>query len=178
MLCAPSPPGSETGLMSYFAFVTLMLADADKEHHSAIPFWFRVLDLDDDGVISRYEIQTVYRSMRQHLTNMGVEDALEFDDFYCQFLDMIRPASPPVIRLSDFKRCRQLHVALNMLVSSTRFLSDEEGQGHRDLDDDASDDDEDGSGGGEMSRWDKFADRQYEVLSSEEDYEGDDFDEY
>ena len=72
MRCAPSLAGSDPEVMSYFAFVTLMLADADKEHRSAVPFWFRVLDLDDDGVISRHEIQTVYLSMRQHLVLIGV----------------------------------------------------------------------------------------------------------
>lgn len=111
-----------------------------------------------------------------HLSQHQVEDTLDFDDFFCQFLDMVRPAAPPLIRLSDFRRCRQLHVALNMLVSSTKFIADEEGQGRRDFDDDFSGDDD--SGLGELSRWDKFADRQYEMLSSEEDYEGDDLEEY
>eukprot|EP00038_Savillea_parva_P025761 m.49366 g.49366 ORF g.49366 m.49366 type:complete len:553 (+) comp7112_c0_seq1:142-1800(+) len=149
--------------VNYFDFVALMLSDIDKATRPAVSFWFRCLDLDDDGVLSPHEIRTVYESMRDLLLLKG-EESLEFRDFFCQFLDIVRPASPPLIYLADLRRCRQLDLALNMLINATKFLAEENrAMDHPDEEDDGDEE--------RLSRWDKFVERQYDVLSSEEDGE-------
>ena len=46
--------------MGYRDFVWFLLAENDKLHPTAIEYWFRVLDVDGDGVLSLYELEYFY----------------------------------------------------------------------------------------------------------------------
>ncbi len=49
----------------------------------SIEYWFRVMDLDGDGVISMYEMEYFYEEMVQRMEALGIE-TLPFEDCLCQ----------------------------------------------------------------------------------------------
>ena len=46
--------------MSYEDFVWLMLNEEDKTTHRSIEYWFKIIDLDQNGVITPHEMEYFY----------------------------------------------------------------------------------------------------------------------
>jgi len=53
-------------------------------------YWFRVLDIDGDGVLSLFELVYFYEEVLQRLQELNV-DCLSVENTVCQILDMINP---------------------------------------------------------------------------------------
>lgn len=58
---------------------------------SSIEYWFRVLDIDGDGVLSLFELVYLYEEVLQRLQELHI-DCLSVENTVCQILDMINPA--------------------------------------------------------------------------------------
>lgn len=43
---------SKKGFMTYQEFIPFIISEEDKKSDTAVEYWFRVLDLDGDGIIS------------------------------------------------------------------------------------------------------------------------------
>ena len=56
----------------------------------SIEYWFRVLDIDGDGVLSLFELVYFYEEVLQRLQELNV-DCLSVENTVCQILDMINP---------------------------------------------------------------------------------------
>ncbi len=54
-------------------------------------YWFRVLDIDGDGVLSLFELVYFYEEVLQRLQELHI-DCLSVENTVCQILDMINPA--------------------------------------------------------------------------------------
>lgn len=57
---------------------------------SSVEYWFRCMDLDGDGVLSMYELESFYEEQCQKLEAMAIEP-LPFEDCLCQMLDLVKP---------------------------------------------------------------------------------------
>lgn len=69
--------------MSYTDFVWFLLAEEDKNHATAIEYWFRCMDIDGDGILSMYELEYFYEEQQHRMEQLGIE-TLPFEDCLCQ----------------------------------------------------------------------------------------------
>ncbi|XP_014478331.1 PREDICTED: uncharacterized protein LOC106746326 isoform X2 [Dinoponera quadriceps] len=146
--------------MSYTEFVWFLLSEEDKNHPTAIEYWFRCMDLDGDGYLSMYELEYFYEEQLHRMEAIGLE-TLPFEDCLCQMLDMIHPATPGKISLSDLKRCKMTSIFFDTFFNLEKYLD------HEQRDPFASTRDHDADGH-ELSDWDRFAAEEYELLVAEE----------
>lgn len=56
----------------------------------SIEYWFRVLDIDGDGVLSLFELVYFYEEVLLRLQELNI-DCLSVENTVCQILDMINP---------------------------------------------------------------------------------------
>lgn len=76
------------GKMNFEDFVWFCLCEEHKGHHRAIAYWFRVLDVDQDGIISGYELEQFYQHTKEKMRLLTTE-FIVFDDVMCQVSDMM-----------------------------------------------------------------------------------------
>ncbi|XP_045472547.1 serine/threonine-protein phosphatase 2A regulatory subunit B'' subunit beta isoform X2 [Harmonia axyridis] len=146
--------------MSYTEFVWFLLSEEDKNHPTAIEYWFRCMDLDGDGYLSMYELEYFYEEQIHRTESIGI-DTLPFKDCLCQMLDMVKPKCPGKIALSDLKRCKLTSIFFDTFFNLEKYLD------HEQRDPFASQRDHDFEGE-EMSDWDRYAAEEYELLVAEE----------
>ncbi|EFA03124.1 serine/threonine-protein phosphatase 2A regulatory subunit B'' subunit beta isoform X1 [Tribolium castaneum] len=146
--------------MSYTEFVWFLLSEEDKQHPTAIEYWFRCMDIDGDGYLSMYELEYFYEEQMQRMEAIGIE-TLPFQDCLCQMLDMVKPKIPGKIALSDLKKCKMTPIFFDTFFNLEKYLD------HEQRDPFASQRDHD-IDGQEMSDWDRYAAEEYELLVAEE----------
>ncbi|XP_012348899.1 uncharacterized protein LOC100864098 isoform X2 [Apis florea] len=146
--------------MSYTEFVWFLLSEEDKNHPTAIEYWFRCMDLDGDGYLSMYELEYFYEEQLHRMEAIGLE-TLPFEDCLCQMLDMIKPEKSGKISLSDLKKCKMTSIFFDTFFNLEKYLDHEQ----RDPFASAREHDPDGH---ELSDWDRFAAEEYELLVTEE----------
>lgn len=146
--------------MSYSDFVWFLLAEEDKRHPRSIEYWFRCMDLDGDGVLSLYELEYFYSEQSARMEEMGIEPPT-LEDCLCQCLDMVRPALPDKIRLSDLKKCNLCPVFFDTFFNLPKYLQHEQRDPFsnlRDIEEGLTD----------VSDWDRYASDTYEMLIASE----------
>lgn len=58
----------------------------------SLPYWFRVLDLDDDGYLSREELESVYREkVLETRTRDYPNLSTEINNGICMIMDVVKP---------------------------------------------------------------------------------------
>jgi serine/threonine-protein phosphatase 2A regulatory subunit B'' len=162
---------SEKRTMGYRDFVWFLLAENDKNHPTAIEYWFRVLDTDGDGVLSLYELEWFYEEQAAKLQQLEIEP-LGYEDVLCMHVDSIGcHKRPEHITLSDLKRSKMSGIFLDTFINTHKYLSNEN------VDEQHQDEDLDENGNqirGEYrssvikSNWEKYCDEQYLFLSRQE----------
>ncbi|GER44596.1 calcium-binding EF-hand family protein [Striga asiatica] len=78
------------GKMGYEDFIYFILAEEDKSSEPSLEYWFKCIDLDGNGVITRNEMQFYYEEQLHRMECMAQEPVL-FEDILCQIVDMINP---------------------------------------------------------------------------------------
>ncbi|KAL9225511.1 hypothetical protein vseg_001425 [Gypsophila vaccaria] len=78
------------GKMGYEDFVYFILAEEDKSSEPSLEYWFKCVDIDGNGVITRNEMQFFYEEQLHRMECMAQEPVL-FEDILCQIIDMIGP---------------------------------------------------------------------------------------
>ncbi|XP_011701436.1 PREDICTED: serine/threonine-protein phosphatase 2A regulatory subunit B'' subunit beta-like [Wasmannia auropunctata] len=111
--------------MSYTEFVWFLLSEEDKNHPTAIEYWFRCMDLDGDGYLSMYELEYFYEEQLRRMEAIGLE-TLPFEDCLCQMLDMIRPVIPGKISLNDLKKCKMTSIFFDTFFNLEKYLDHEQ----------------------------------------------------
>ncbi|XP_015120261.1 serine/threonine-protein phosphatase 2A regulatory subunit B'' subunit alpha [Diachasma alloeum] len=147
--------------MTYTEFVWFLLSEEDKNHPTAVEYWFRCMDLDGDGYLSMYELEYFYEEQLHRMEAIGME-TLPFEDCLCQMLDMIHPEIPGKISLRDLKRCKMTSIFFDTFFNLEKYLD------HEQRDPFATTGRDQDAEGHEMSDWDRFAADEYELLVAEE----------
>lgn len=49
----------KAGLMTYQDFVWFILSEEDRDSTASLEYWFRMLDLDEDGCWSSFELECI-----------------------------------------------------------------------------------------------------------------------
>jgi Ca2+-binding EF-hand superfamily protein len=78
----------ERGKMNFEDFVWFCLSEENKAHPRAISYFFRILDVDGDGVISGFELEHFYAHTREKMLEITTE-AISYEDVTCQIADMM-----------------------------------------------------------------------------------------
>ncbi|KAI8640263.1 hypothetical protein BD408DRAFT_445275 [Parasitella parasitica] len=103
---APStdPPVS----LTYFDFIWFLLSENNVNINMlSIQYRFRCLDIDDDGVLSSYELAQFWQdqTIKQHFYgSTHTDDGIQFDDIMRQMNDLIQPQTPGQFTLKDLKK--------------------------------------------------------------------------
>ncbi|KAI7864484.1 hypothetical protein BDF14DRAFT_1172183 [Spinellus fusiger] len=92
--------------LTYLDFIWFLLSEADKSTPMAIDYWFRCMDADGTGVLTRYDLSQFWedQDIRQRFYGIGAEDRIRFDDVLQQMNDLIQPKTPYQFQLRDLKR--------------------------------------------------------------------------
>jgi len=116
------PRGAASRLMTYQDFVWFILSEEDKNTHTALDYWFRVIDVDADGYWSVFELEFFYSNSAPRLQSMGME-LPPFEDMLCQWLDMLAPQLPERISLRDLHTCKLAPTVINALVNPSKCIA-------------------------------------------------------
>ena len=127
------------GGISYGAFVYFLLCEEDKASATARSFWFRVLDVDADGVLSADDLRHFYDEQAARLTSLGHEPA-DFGHVLCQLTDALNPrlaraaagagggrgrVTRGAITPGDLRRSQMTTLLVHTLCNLTGFLRQE-----------------------------------------------------
>ncbi len=121
------------GKMSYEDFIWFCLSEEDKTTPTSLEYWFRLIDIDGDGVITRYEIEYFFSQQIERMKQIDAQPVL-MDDVLTQMYvyidcytnidrtDMIKPADPNNITLRDIKASKMSHIFFNILYNLNKFF--------------------------------------------------------
>lgn len=104
---------------SFYSSLGFCLSEEDKTTVTAIEYWFRVLDIDGDEVLTAFELKQFYDSYNESLEN----ELTPFGYIFNQLLDVVQPKNNPIFSLSDLKKCKLCFVFLNAFININKFLS-------------------------------------------------------
>ncbi|XP_071724829.1 serine/threonine protein phosphatase 2A regulatory subunit B''beta-like [Rutidosis leptorrhynchoides] len=149
------------GKMGYEDFVYFILAEEDKSAAPSLEYWFKCIDLDGNGILTRNEMQFFYEEQLHRMECMAQEPVL-FEDILCQIIDMIGPENETYITLQDLKGCKLSGSVFNILFNLNKFMAFETRDPFliRQERENPT-----------LTEWDRFAHREYIRLSMEEDVE-------
>ncbi|KAM7526691.1 hypothetical protein LguiA_016593 [Lonicera macranthoides] len=149
------------GKMGYEDFVYFILSEEDKSSEPSLEYWFKCIDLDGNGVLTRNEMQFFYEEQLHRMECMAQEPVL-FEDILCQIIDMIKPENESYILLRDLKGSRLSGSVFNILFNLNKFMAFETRDPFliRQERENPT-----------WTEWDRFAHREYIRLSMEEDAE-------
>ncbi|KAL3750421.1 hypothetical protein ACJRO7_011426 [Eucalyptus globulus] len=149
------------GKMGYEDFVYFILAEEDKSSEPSLEYWFKCIDLDGNGILTRNELQYFYEEQLHRMECMAQEPVL-FEDILCQIIDMIGPENESYVTLNDLKGCKLSGSVFNILFNLNKFMAFETRDPFliRQERENPT-----------LTEWDRFAHREYIRLSMEEDVE-------
>ncbi|KAF4653197.1 Serine/threonine-protein phosphatase 2A regulatory subunit B'' subunit alpha [Perkinsus olseni] len=114
------------GKMGYEDFCWFLISDEDKTTDTSLEYFFKLVDLDGDGVIRDHEMAYFYLEQVQRLECLH-QEAVQFQDILCQMNDLIMPEQEGQFELEDFKRTRKISgIFFSILLSLNKFLAYEQ----------------------------------------------------
>uniref|UniRef100_A0A8R1HWJ3 EF-hand domain-containing protein n=1 Tax=Caenorhabditis japonica TaxID=281687 RepID=A0A8R1HWJ3_CAEJA len=150
-------PVEEIGLADFTQF---LLAEEDKTHPTSIEYWFRILDLDGDGLVTLYDMELFHSQVQRKLAAEGI-DSMAFPDVACQLIDMLNVPGASSFRLSDLKKSSLRGRFINTFVNWRKFFAQETNEGSESprIEDE---------GGQELTEWDKYCIEEYEAMMEDD----------
>ncbi|CBH14677.1 hypothetical protein, conserved [Trypanosoma brucei gambiense DAL972] len=152
------------GKLDFEDFVYFCLSEEDKNSRSAVYYWFKVLDVDGDGILSGYELYEFFQENQQRFLEYFEcpESDLSYPDMMCQMMDMLGFSHVSEekfgLKLSDLHSCATPANFFNMVFNAHKFMLFE----HRDpfLEHQQ-------KVRPEKTEWDRFARAEYDRMASE-----------
>ena len=109
--------------MGYEDFVWVMLSEEDKSSMRSLQYWFSIIDLDQNGVITPHEMEYFYEEQVHRLEYLNHEPIL-FVDLLCQMNDMVQPAYEGHFTLEDIRKKRVIvGIFFNCLINLNKFIA-------------------------------------------------------
>jgi serine/threonine-protein phosphatase 2A regulatory subunit B'' len=145
--------------MGFEDFVWYLLSEEDKTNPTSIEYWFKVVDLDGNGIITPHEIQYFYDEQTHRMQYLDNE-IVHFNDILCQLYDNVKPQQEHHFTLKNFLENKHYSsVFFNNILNINKFLAYEQRDpfSKTEIDKNA-----------EYSDWDKFAFYEYQKLTAED----------
>lgn len=105
--------------ISFTDFVYFVMAVEDKTSETALRLWFKVCDLDDDGVLSLYEIRRLYSDQKNRMNENGM-GPISFKYVLNQILDMVGDSTNG-ISMNMIRESEKQDSFFNMLIDFKKF---------------------------------------------------------
>jgi serine/threonine-protein phosphatase 2A regulatory subunit B'' len=151
----------EKDKMGYDDFIWFMLSEEDKTSIRSLHYWFKVIDLDNNGIITPYEMEYFYEEQLRRLEYLN-QEMVPFKDIVCQMTDMLNPKSKTQFTIEDFLAKKTISgIFFNALVNLNKFLNYEQRDPFsvkKEISDNP-----------DFSDWDRFALNEYVRLAMEEE---------
>jgi serine/threonine-protein phosphatase 2A regulatory subunit B'' len=143
-------------------FAGFVLSEEDKTTNQAIDYWFNLVDLASDGVISGSEMNHFYSEQQQRLDYLG-QEVVKFEDLVCQMMDAFGMSEEKIeFKRQDLKNKRHhAPVFFNSLTNLNKFIAYEQRDPFQARNEKVEFPD--------YSDWDKFALVEYRRLAAEEE---------
>ncbi|XP_037505314.1 serine/threonine-protein phosphatase 2A regulatory subunit B'' subunit alpha-like [Rhipicephalus sanguineus] len=113
-----------TSAMTYVDFVIFLLTEKDKAYPRSIEYWFNRLDLEGDGNITMYELETFFHEKYDRVSLL-MNDPVSFGNICRHMIDLMRLMLCSIFALSDLKRCALAAVFFNTFISTYEFIHHE-----------------------------------------------------
>eukprot|EP01138_Halocafeteria_seosinensis_P005730 gb/GECG01005858.1/.p1 GENE.gb/GECG01005858.1/~~gb/GECG01005858.1/.p1 ORF type:complete len:370 (+),score=52.21 gb/GECG01005858.1/:1-1110(+) len=113
----------QRGKMGYEDFICFLISEEDKTSEAALRYWFNVVDINADGVITPDEMRHFYREQHARMVELGLE-AVSFEDLLIQMNDLLSPEEFGVFKWKHFihpDRCKLTGVLFSALFSLSKF---------------------------------------------------------
>jgi len=107
--------------LDFTGFSYFLMNTEDKTSPTAIDFWFKLCDLDEDGVLSLQEIEELYEIQYERMQIMGNE-TIPFRDIIRQLMDVVHPKDPAYVTRGDLTRSKLADVFFNTIFDLQKFL--------------------------------------------------------
>lgn len=147
--------------MAYEDFIWFMLCEEDKTSKRSLEFWFKIVDLDNNGIITAYEMEYFYEEQLRRLEYLN-QEVVPFKDVLCQMSDMLCPQVQNMFTLQDFYNKKAISgVFFNAVLNLNKFISYEQRDPFsikKEINENP-----------EFSEWDRFAYSEYIRLAMEEE---------
>jgi serine/threonine-protein phosphatase 2A regulatory subunit B'' len=112
--------------MAYEDFIWFMLSEEDKSTKRSLEYWFKIVDLDNNGIITAYEMEYFYEEQLRRLEYLN-QEVVPFKDILCQLSDMICPPIENQFTLNDiYSKSKISGVFFNALLNLNKFISYEQ----------------------------------------------------
>ena len=141
--------------MSYEDFVDFMISEQDKTSSVSINYWFRVLDLDGDGVLSPFELRVFYEEQSAKMMKICGE-TMAFENILDSLNDMVCPQKEYQFTVRDLKKSGMARPFFDTLINAKKVAMAD----RKDLEIIAGI-----RNSPHMTDWDRFASREYFALS-------------
>ena len=116
----------EKDMMCFEDFLWYILSEEDKTNPTSIKYWFKVVDLDDNGIITPSEMEYFYQEQIQRLES-NQNEIIQFNDVLCQLYDMIPPEKEYQWTLQNFlDHPQSASIAFNALLNLNKFIENEQ----------------------------------------------------
>ncbi|XP_076946960.1 putative serine/threonine protein phosphatase 2A regulatory subunit B''delta [Bidens hawaiensis] len=149
------------GKMGYEDFVYFILSEEDKSSEPSLEYWFKCIDLDGNGVLTKNEMQFFYEEQLHRMECIAQEPVL-FEDVLCQIVDMVGPKDEGYFTLCDLKGSKLSGSVFYIFFNLNKFMAYESRDPNLICQERENP---------TLTEWDRFAYREYIRLSMEEDAE-------
>ena len=115
----------EKNKMTFEDFLYYLLCEEDKTNTTSIKYWFTILDLDDNGIVTPSEMEYFYEEQMKRIQSTDIE-VIKFSDVLCQLCDLI-PKEKQQWTIKDFIDHPDVaSVLFNSLFNFKKFMDNEE----------------------------------------------------
>jgi len=110
------------GEMDYKTYLDFVLAMENKKEPQSLQYLFRILDVRQEGVLSVFSLNYFFRAIQDQMRKHNQEPVL-FLDVKDEIFDMVKPADPLKVTLSDLIKSGQGDVVVSILTDLNGFWS-------------------------------------------------------
>jgi len=114
--------------MEYWDWVIFLMAEVDKSTDPAMDYWFAVLDMDGDGLLSIGEMKAFYTESLMVLitADIVVPQLVKWEDIKTQIWDIIRHTRQGLFSLMDIKGNVKFAHILDAFINIFSFIMNDE----------------------------------------------------
>lgn len=106
--------------MDYKSYLDFVLALENRKEPQALQYFFRILDLQQKNYITEFDFNYFFRAIQDQMKQHGQKPVL-FEDVKDEIFDMIKPADPTKVTLSDLVLCGQGDTVVSMVIDVNDF---------------------------------------------------------
>lgn len=112
------------GEMDYKSYLDFVLALENRGEPQALQYIFKILDIDHKDFLNAFDLNFFFRAIQSQLKRYGHEP-VPLRDIQDEIYDMIKPANPFAITLTDLIHSGHGETVINILIDLNSFWSHE-----------------------------------------------------